>query len=359
MYLEEHIARLQLIRTPKIGRVTFFNFLKLFGTAEKTIKELPEYLRKHGKENKYRIVSRMEILNFIQECEKHQIKILFFDDMDFPKNFLTSLDYPPILYCKGNIKLLNKNILAIVGSRIASLQGISLTKKIIRELRDFVIVSGLAKGIDKVAHEASLLNGTIAVLGSGVNIVYPLENQNLYDQIIQNNGLIISELGLNEEPKAAFFSYRNRIISGISNGVLVMEASLDSGSLVTAKYAAEQGKTVYAVPGHPYDLKSVGTNYLIKNGAVLVRNSEDILDEFLQYSIKSEQVDLFSSKISENNVEEVKEYLLNYLTISPISIYDIIDNSKYSIYELYPAFFELEMEDLIIIDRNFVMKIKD
>ncbi|WP_342261874.1 DNA-processing protein DprA [Alphaproteobacteria bacterium endosymbiont of Tiliacea citrago] len=355
MLSEEKIAQLRLLKTPKIGRVTFFHLLKTFKTAIEAIYGLNDYLKQIGKKTQYSISSKESVLTFIDNCQKSNVKLIFFSDDQYPKEFLMASDYPPILYCKGNVNLLNNECLAVVGSRSASLQGISFTKKLIKDLNNITIVSGFAKGIDTAAHEASLSFGTIAVLGSGINIIYPEENKILYSKILEQNGLIVSEIGLNDSPKPNFFAYRNRLISGIAKGVLVVEAAINSGSLITAKYALEQGKNIFAVPGHPFDIRSYGTNYLIKNGAILVRNSDDILSEFNNYSNNTNFNGMFS--VAEENLDEVKNYILTNLRCDvSISISEIIALSNYSVASINAALAELELCDLVSIQYNLVQK---
>lgn len=354
MISEEKIAWLRLLRTPRIGRITFYHLLNVFSSAVLAIEGLDDYLNKLGKKTRYNISSKESVMKFLLECEKNCVKLIFSCDSEYPKNFLNCVDCSPILFCKGNISLFNRNVFAIVGSRTASFQGISFTKKLIKDLSDLVIISGFARGIDTAAHEASLDRGTIAVLGTGVNYVYPEENKILYEKIISNNGLIVSEIGLDEMPKPNFFAYRNRIISGIAKGVLVVEAAMNSGSLITAKYAGEQGRSVFAVPGHPYDIRSSGTNYLIKNGAVLVRNAEDVLQEFSAYSYNTVLNENSYSRIQECCVEDAKIMLKNMLGRAPITISEIVCMSKQDVSTVHAALAELELEDFLTIENNFV-----
>lgn len=216
-----------------------------------------------------------------RESEKRNIKCITIDDLDYPNELKNIYDMPLVLYAKGNIEnLKNKNKIAIVGSRNCSEYGKKVTQKISYQLakKEFTVVSGMAKGIDTYAHRGALLakGMTTAVLGSGIEFVYPEENRILYNKILYSNGLIISEYPLNTKPIPEYFPIRNRIISGISNKVLVTEAGIKSGSIITANLALEQGKDVYAIPGNITDKQSEGTNQLIKDGAFLVTGLEDI-----------------------------------------------------------------------------------
>lgn len=348
---EKIITRLQLLKTPGIGKVTFFHLIEVFGNSENAIKELPKYSKKE-----YKIPSKDNIKNFIKKCIQQDVHLIFFDDSRYPQTLLDIIDYPPLIYCKGNIDLLNKPSLAIVGSRNSSLQAKAFTKKIISDLDGFVIISGFAKGIDAIAHEQSLSSGTIAVFGCGVTHIYPQENKDLYDKILLNNGLLVSEIGIDDTPKQNFFSYRNRLISGISRGVLVVEAGFKSGSLITSDYALDQGRPIFSVPSHPFDPKSIGTNYLIKNGAILTRNAEDILDELNVYK-ETIQNELIFETLKENNIDDVKSYIIKNLSCNQILIKDLMNTSPYHIKEMNSALAQLELDNQIKIDYYYIQKV--
>ena len=226
--------------------------------------------------------TKEEAKQILKQSEKEKIKIITISDIEYPQNLINIVDRPFVLYTKGNYKLLNKeNKIAIVGSRECSEYGKKTTLKFsyLLSRKNCIIVSGMAKGIDTYAHKGALIakGKTIAVLGSGVNYIYPKENEKLYNEIIEKEGLIISEYPLNKRPIPEYFPYRNRIISGISDKILITEARKKSGSIITANFALEQGKNVYAIPGNITSYKSEGTNMLIKEGAFLVTSLEDIL----------------------------------------------------------------------------------
>ena len=226
--------------------------------------------------------TKEEAKQILKQSERERIKIITISDIEYPKNLINIADRPFVLYTKGNYKLLNKeNKIAIVGSRECSEYGKKTTLKFsyLLSRKNCIIVSGMAKGIDTYAHKGALIakGKTIAVLGSGVNYIYPKENEKLYNEIIKKEGLIISEYPLNKRPIPEYFPYRNRIISGISDKILITEARKKSGSIITANFALEQGKNVYAIPGNITSYKSEGTNMLIKEGAFLVTSLEDIL----------------------------------------------------------------------------------
>lgn len=216
---------------------------------------------------------------------KYDVKLLKYEDEQYPE-CLRNIHTPPTkLYCMGNINLLNKKRkIAIIGCRDYSEYGRLISQKFAYELArmGFVIVSGAARGIDSFSHKATLntKTGTIAVLGNGLNYIYPPENKELEEQILNNNGLIISEYDMGTKPSKYTFPARNRIISAVSDGVLVIEARKNSGSQITVDYALDQGKNVYAVPGDITRINTEGTNELIKQGAKIVTNVNDILEDF-------------------------------------------------------------------------------
>ena len=214
---------------------------------------------------------------------KYEIIELKIDDERYPQKLKQIFSPPEILYCVGDISLLNEFSIAIVGCRRNSPYGEKITKIFADNLskNGVTIISGLAKGIDSFAHESSHKNigRTIAVLGNGLNIIYPRENEELFFNIIENGGLIISEFPPDTPPFKENFPKRNRIISGLSNGVLVIEAKRNSGTMITVNYALEQGKDVFVIPGNIDSLNSTGTNDLIKDGAKLVTNFKEILAE--------------------------------------------------------------------------------
>ncbi len=263
-------------------------------TLLKIFKE-PKEIYKTTKKELEKIISNKELVELIlskdikkeakyilKESEKENIKIITLNDIEYPKKLKEIEDKPFVLYTKGNYKLLNKeNKIAVIGSRECSEYGKKITLKFsyLLSRKNYIIVSGMAKGIDSYAHKGALIakGKTIAVLGSGINYIYPKENEKLYNEIIEKEGLIISEHPLSRKPIPEYFPYRNRIISGLADKILVTEAGKRSGSMITVNYALEQGKNIYSIPGNITSYKSEGTNLLIKEGAFLVTSLEDIL----------------------------------------------------------------------------------
>lgn len=257
----------------------------------KTRKELEEELLGYF-ENLSKIIKEITNLYYkirleihIKNIKKYKLEVVSYNDKEYPEQLKHVSDYPICLYCKGNIELLNKSKkIAIIGCRDYSKYGEKIAKEFAYKLakENIVIVSGGARGIDSFAHQGTLNanKGTISVLGNGIDYIYPPENKNLEEQILQYNGLIVSEYIIGTKPSKYTFPARNRIISGISDGVLVIEAKEKSGTLITVDFALEQGKNIYAIPGNIDNKNAFGTNELIKQGARLVTTPEEILEDF-------------------------------------------------------------------------------
>jgi DNA processing protein len=273
---EERIACLRLIRSENVGAVTFRELINHFGGAQAALAAVPEISRRAGRT--IRICSRANAEAELERARAAGAEPLFTIEPGYPIPLAVLDAPPPLLYVKGRRELLNRPIIAIVGSRQCSAAGAKLARHFASELAraGYIIASGLARGIDSVAHEAALDNGTVAVLAGGIDVVYPPENVALQEKIGEQ-GCLITEMPFGFVPRAKDFPRRNRIISGISLGVLIVEAARRSGTLVTARFAAEQGRDVFAVPGHPLDPRAEGTNKLLKSGATLVTEPDDLL----------------------------------------------------------------------------------
>lgn len=271
------------------------------------------------------LISRNQayIEKMLSILDKNNIKFISCDNPKYPQRLKNIYDFPYVLYLKGKDFDLNKNSIAVVGARKCSQYGINSAKTLSKNLAEenIVIISGMAKGIDSAAHEGALSsskeNATIAVLGCGLNCCYPAENRELMEKII-SNGMIISEYPPNIKPNPAFFPKRNRIISGLSKGVIIVEAEKKSGSLITADLALEQGRDVFSVPGNITSKLSEGTNNLIKQGAILVTSYEDVLKEF----------DWNCTKSTKNKVQENKKDFS--FTSDEKMVYDCINDKPQS-----------------------------
>jgi DNA processing protein len=272
----ERIACLRLIRSENVGPVTFRELINHYGSAQAALAAVPELSRRAGRT--IRLCTREAAEAELERARNAGARPLFTIEPGYPKALAVLDAPPPLLYVKGRSELLNRPIVAVVGSRQCSAAGSKLARHFAAELSraGYVVASGLARGIDSVAHEAALYHGTIAVLAGGIDLVYPPENEAL-QAAIASRGCLITEMPFGVVPRAKDFPRRNRIISGIALGVLIVEAARRSGTLVTARFAAEQGRDVFAVPGHPLDPRAEGTNKLLKSGATLVTEPDDLL----------------------------------------------------------------------------------
>jgi DNA processing protein len=274
----ERRAWLRLARTENVGPVTFRNLIARFGSASAALDELPRMAQRGGGKS-FVLPDESEAMRELEALAKLGGRMIASCEPDYPRGLATLEAPPPLISVLGHPHLLQKEMIAMVGARNASALARKFADTLSREMgfAGLVVVSGLARGIDASAHDAALAVGTVAVVAGGVDIVYPPENQKLYDAI-RNQGVIVSEMRLGEAPQARHFPRRNRIISGLARGVVVVEAAEKSGSLITAACALEQGREVFAVPGSPLDPRARGANRLIQEGATLVQGAEDILE---------------------------------------------------------------------------------
>ena len=277
---QERLAWLRLARTETVGPVAFDHLLQRFGSAERALVALPDLARRAGRDSPLRPPPQAEVLQELDCGQRRGARLICACEPDFPPR-LAALDPPPppLLWALGRAELLPQPSLAIVGARIASAGGQRFARQLAAELgrHGYVVVSGLARGVDGAAHEGALATGTVAVLGGGVSDIYPPEHADLHARIAGEGGCIVSESAPDRRAQAKDFPRRNRIISGLSLGVVVVEAELKSGSLITARLAAEQGRDVFAVPGSPLDPRAKGPNDLIRQGAILCEGVEDVL----------------------------------------------------------------------------------
>ena len=282
------------------------------------------------------------------------MKKINIDDPFYPEK-LKKIPKPPLcLYTEGNLDLLNTNSIAIIGSRVASENGKKFAKKFATELSQIglTIISGLARGIDTVAHAGSYnqVGKTIAVLGCGFNKIYPPENLDLYKKILDNNGLVLSEYSPDTEAQSSNFINRNRIISGLALGILVVEAKSKSGTGKTAKIAKKQGKAVFALPHEIDDLHGVGTNRLIKNGAILTTETTDILNKLKLVKYKEEFLKLNNCNHLNPKIEfsdSKQSTIFGFINKIPISANDLSRKTGYTINEILSTLFIFEMNGYI------------
>ena len=357
MNKQKLLSYIRLINTSGIGPVGFKKFIEKYGDADTAISELSR---------KKEIYPLSQAEEELMTAEIKHVRLITMEDKEYPYNLKQIEDCPPILYALGNVDLLkNDNAVAIVGSRNASISACRLAEQIAADLssRNIVVVSGLARGIDAAAHTGALssLENTIAVLGTGIDIVYPKENQQLYEKMAKS-GLILSEFPFHTKAQASHFPRRNRIVSGLSKGTLVIEASLRSGSLITAHQALDQGRDVYAVPGAPYDDRCAGCNKLLREGAILVESAEDVISNFtfspIEFTSRKsknlETADLFDYSLDnqENNSDISKQddysVLLSLLSEKGESIDAVIRNMNLPTEQVLRMIVELELDNKII-----------
>lgn len=352
---KELLSQIRLINTPNIGTISFYKLYKRFGSAAAALENLP---------TRFRAFPQEKAQKELQTARRKGIKIISFSDSLYPQALKEISDCPPLLYALGNEALLNHaSSLAVVGSRNASVNGRKIASRLSYELTEnnTLIVSGMARGIDSSAHKGAMyaLNQqgpTIAVLGTGIDIPYPEENKELYKQII-HQGLVISEYPLGTLPQPQNFPRRNRIIAGLTKGTLVVEANLQSGSLITARLALEQNREVFAIPGSPIESRSTGTNRLIKDGAYLVENIEDILTHLELSSalpprpkFSTQDSFLFENPLdkAQNNVnipkdENTANDILSYLSKDGTYIDELIRATNLSADKLAALLIDLEL----------------
>lgn len=276
----QRINWLRLIRTENIGPVAFRDLILFCGSAANAIERLPDLNIRGGGSRPVRVSSLDDAERELEAIERMGASLVGMGEPDYPQQLKNCEAPPPLVTIKGDGNVFRKPPVAIVGSRNASVVGARFTEKLARDLGDagFAIVSGLARGIDAAAHKASMASGTIAVLAGGLDRPYPPENLPIYRAIPENGGALITEMPMGAEPRARDFPRRNRIIAGLSLGLIVIEAAERSGSLISARMAGEMGRTVFAVPGSPLDPRARGTNALLKQGATLVTGADDVIE---------------------------------------------------------------------------------
>jgi DNA processing protein len=276
----QRIDWLRLIRSDNVGPRTFRSLVNHFGSAKVALERLPDLARRGGAARPGRICSEEDARAELAASKKLGVSLVAPEEAGYPPRLAVLDDAPPLLGIRGALDVLMRPVIAIVGSRNASGAGIKFAGTLARDLGEagFVIASGLARGIDQAAHRTSLDRGTVAVLAGGHDRIYPPEHEELLAAIIEKDGAAISEMPLGHVPRARDFPRRNRLISGVALGVVVVEAAHRSGSLITARIAAEQGREVFAVPGSPLDPRAAGTNDLIKQGATLTTEASDVIN---------------------------------------------------------------------------------
>lgn len=332
---EERIARLRLIRTPQVGPVTFHDLIHRFGSGTEALDKIGELSLRGGRGKALKPASRTAIEDEVATTEKAGASFLFDGEAEYPALLGTVDPAPPVIIVRGFSHLFEKPSVGMVGARNASVNGRKMATSLASELGQagFAVVSGMARGIDTAAHQGALETGTIAVLAGGVDAIYPPENKDLYAAIAER-GAIVSEMPLGYTARAGDFPRRNRLISGLSLGIVVVEAALRSGSLITARLAGEQSRDVFAVPGSPLDPRCRGCNQLIKESAQLVETADDITEVLGRSQLTHlgepgrQENDLHTTPpIDESTVKDFRSAITELLSPTPCDIDDLIRES--------------------------------
>jgi len=350
----EKLDWLCLSRSERVGPVTFFHLIRRYGSASAALDALPELARRGGRT--LRPWPRAAAEREAEAVAAAGARLIAAAEPDYPAPLAAIEDAPPLVTVKGDPALLLKPAVAVVGARNASANGRRFARDLARDLgaAGLAVVSGLARGIDAAAHEGSLASGTVAVLAGGIDVPYPPENRPLYERIVGEGGAAVAELPPGTEPKAQHFPRRNRVIAGLSLGVVVVEAALRSGSLITARQALDQGREIFAVPGSPLDPRCQGTNNLLRQGAVLTESAEDVLRVIAAQAGASIPPRQMNSYIAESDsyaaslesgsaAETARRTVLSALSPSPIAVDELARQCQVPAAEVAAVLLELEL----------------
>jgi DNA processing protein len=323
--IEDLVDRLRLLRTPGIGPVTYRQLIARFGTPAAALAAVPDLARRGGgKAPALRTAAEAE--REIARVEKFGARFLALGQGLYPRLLAETEDAPPLLIVKGDLNLLDRQAVAIVGARNSSAAACRFARGLAYDLgqHDLSVVSGLARGIDSAAHDGSLSSGTVGVIAGGIDIFYPPENEER-QKAIYERGLVVAEMPPGTEPRARHFPYRNRIIAGMSSGTVVVEAAPKSGSLITARLAAEAGREVMAVPGSPLDPRAQGCNQLIRDGATLIQNAADVIEAIRPFESRVRSApDEYQPEPESMNVDDALDIVEDLLGPSPVPVDEII-----------------------------------
>lgn len=381
MYTEEEINIIRLFRSKNIGINIFHKLINNYKTATNFIENSFLYKSKKPIE----IETKENILQEIELTEKFNARLITYLHPKYPPLLKEIETFPPVLIVKGNMDILQESkTLAVIGSRTASINNINFTRRIAKEMGvyGYKIISGLARGIDSAAHLGSIKTGTISVMAGGISKIYPKENENLYYEIIENGGCIITENHFNCPPRPEMFPLRNRIIAGLSKGILVVDAGLMSGSLHTAGQAIKFNRELMVFPGSPYDDRCSGSNKLIQQGANMVVDSRDIIEcledfcyfnsrieekgeinlekfneiSMLEKPFRQEETPIFIEDTKENKELTIEDYILNNLDNSSVEVALLIEKltNKFPINKINASLMKLKLNNKIILEGNKV-----
>ena len=357
---DDQFSRLRLLRSRRVGITTYKRLLTEHGTAQKALEALPEVARAAGVET-YEVCPEAVIQAELNAARAAGARLVAQGTAAYPSPLDDIADAPPFLWVIGDASLLARPMISLVGARNASSIGTRMATALARDLgaEGYVIVSGLARGIDTAAHLAACPTGTIAVQAGGVDVIYPAENAELARRLAQS-GLRLSEQPMGLQPMARHFPSRNRIISGLSRATIVVEAAAKSGSLITARDALDQGRDVLAVPGSPFDARAAGCNQLIRDGATLIRSAADVIEALTPLHGESPELPLHApartrTASSEKRrapghlkrVAKLHQQILSRLSPAPVAEDQLIRDLSVTASEAAPALLDLELDGRI------------
>ena len=363
----EFLDRLRLIRCPRVGPATYHGLMARFGEAGSALAALPELARSGGSREKLMIPTRADAENEVNSLAKIGARLIAFGESDYPALLATLEDAPPFLSIQGHAHLFQRPAAALVGARNASANGQRMAEGIARDLATagWLVVSGLARGIDGATHRAALSvtgGATAGVVAGGLDRIYPPEHADLH-ALMAETALVVAEMPIGSEPTARLFPRRNRIIAGLSLGVVVIEAAPQSGSLITARFAGEQGREVLAVPGSPLDPRCRGGNGLLKDGAHLVESAQDVIDILSPLAGRVSEPggsgrfkpDPDSVPVNNAGLQAARQTVLSLLDAHPVAVDELRRRCHLSPGELQTILLELELAGRI--ERHYGNKV--
>jgi DNA processing protein len=348
LHESERLAWLRLARTESIGPSSFAALIARFGEAREALKEAPRLARRGGASGELRIPTEADAKAELDALAELGGRLIASIEPEYPTGLAALDPPPPVISVLGRLDVLQREMVAIVGARNASALGIKFATQLARDLGEagLVVASGLARGIDHAAHTGALESGTVAVVAGGADVIYPPESASLYARIAKQ-GAVIAELPLRTAPLARHFPRRNRLISGLSRGVVVVEAAERSGSLITANYALEQGREVFAVPGSPLDPRARGSNRLIREGATLTETAEDVLAALKpilgQSFVEPIRPEAAPSSAPADRVEDPRAIVEEKLGPEPVEVDELIRQCGAPAADVLTVLLELEL----------------
>ncbi len=350
----ERLARLALARSGGIGPMRFQELLGECGSAQAALDQLPALMQRARLKTK-RVATTAEAEKEVDALQKLGGRLIVWGEDTYPPQLAEIRDPPPVISVIGQAALLDRPMVAIVGARNASAAARRWTEDLARDLgeKDFVVVSGMARGIDTAAHKGALQTGTVAVLAGGIDHIYPPENETLYGEL-KADGAIVTEQQLGLTPRSGHFPRRNRLVAGLAQGVIVVEATRKSGALITARLAAEEGRDVFAVPGSPRDPRARGPNHLIRQGAILTEGIEDIVEALARPEPRRIQLDAAeetTGEAAQNDQDSapasMAKRILDCLGTTPVEVDEIVRRCQVTASDAQTMLMELELEGRI------------